>query len=349
LTLRDDLQEIAERVERYRGSRLNEQNTKRALIDPVLRLLGWDTEDVEEVQQEYRRQRSDNPVDYALMLVREPRLFVEAKALDEDLEDRRWASQVIGYATVAGVEWVVLTNGDEYRIYNAHAPVPVDEKLFETARISADLKKAEEALQLLAKDQLQANSIATLWRAHSVDRRVKQTVEALFSPEPAAWLVRRLVRELDGLSAMDIRAALHRARIKLDFPPEEVAEPEVRPKAEEQEPPARRPKVYGVSIADLIRAGLIRPPLELTNSYLGRELRAQIESDGLISFGGERFNSLSTAAGMARASIRGAPPGRRFPQTNGWTFWKFIDADGKNREIDELRQRFLQGKGPQAA
>ena len=35
----------------------------------------------------------------------------------------------MGYASVAGVEWVVLTDGNEYRIYNSHATVPVEEKL----------------------------------------------------------------------------------------------------------------------------------------------------------------------------------------------------------------------------
>ncbi len=44
------------------------------------------------------------------------RLFVEAKDLGKDLSDRKWISQILGYATVVGAEWCVLTNGDEYRI-----------------------------------------------------------------------------------------------------------------------------------------------------------------------------------------------------------------------------------------
>jgi len=125
--LRQTLGEVADRVARYRGSSIGEQNTKVSLIMPVLRGLGWDVEDLDEVRLEYRRKPADKPVDYALMLQREPALFLEAKGLGENLEDRRWASQVISYAAVAGVEWVVLTNGDDYRVYNAHAPVPVEE------------------------------------------------------------------------------------------------------------------------------------------------------------------------------------------------------------------------------
>jgi hypothetical protein len=73
---------------------LGEQNTKGALIEPVLAALGWDLTDPAEVFKEYRRQPQDNKVDYALFLQRTPRLFVEAKDLGKDLSDRRWVSLV---------------------------------------------------------------------------------------------------------------------------------------------------------------------------------------------------------------------------------------------------------------
>jgi hypothetical protein len=114
--LSEVLAHVGERIQRYRNSLpINEQNTKAALIDPVLRTLGWDIEDVEEVHREYKLKSADNPVDYALMILRNPRLFIEAKPLGDSLDDRRWASQIMGYASVAGVEWVVLTNGDGKR------------------------------------------------------------------------------------------------------------------------------------------------------------------------------------------------------------------------------------------
>ena len=112
------LDAVRKKIRRYQGKELNEQNTKTALVHPILRALGWDVGDLDEVQQEYKRRPRDKPVDYALLLLRAPRLFVEAKALGQNLNDRRWANQIMGYATVAGVEWVVLTNGDEYQIYN---------------------------------------------------------------------------------------------------------------------------------------------------------------------------------------------------------------------------------------
>jgi hypothetical protein len=47
----------------------------------------------DEVHREYRRRPADNPVDYALLLSRTPRLFIEAKGLGENIDDPKWANQ----------------------------------------------------------------------------------------------------------------------------------------------------------------------------------------------------------------------------------------------------------------
>jgi hypothetical protein len=96
-----------------------------------------------------------------------------------------------------------------------------------------------------------------------------------------------------------------------------------------------------VSLSDLIRADLLRPPLQLEKSYKGRRLTAEVDKEGMVKFGREKYNSLSTSAGAARATVIGTPQGRKYPQTNGWTFWQFLDTDGTLRPVDDLRQRFL--------
>jgi hypothetical protein len=173
-TLADVLPRLRKRIQKIRNRKENvgEQNTKAALIDPLLSALGWDIEDIDEVSREYRRKAQDNPVDYALFMLRSPRLFVEAKGLEKDLSDRKWISQVLGYATVVGVEWCVLTNGDEYRLYNAHAPVDVEQKLFRVVRIS-DSDQEEytlETLELLSKEKMGDNLLNVLWKAHFTAR-----------------------------------------------------------------------------------------------------------------------------------------------------------------------------------
>src|SRR5215212_921636 len=190
------LEQVRERISRYRGrsSSIGEQNTKAALIEPVLRALGWDVEDPEEVWREYRRRTVDNPADYALMILRTPRLFVEAKSLGENLDDPKWANQIMSYAVVAGVEWVVLTDGDEYRIYNSHAAVPIEEKLFRSARVSQADRHTTQTLELLSKKHMKADMIDALWEAHFVDHRIRTAIDGLFSPEPDPKLI-ALIRE----------------------------------------------------------------------------------------------------------------------------------------------------------
>ena len=141
---------------RKRGEPIGEEDTKRVFITPLLEALGWDIQDLEEVRNEYRHRPQDNPVDYALFMLRTPCLFIEAKPLTAGLDDRKWVSQTIGYAATVGVEWCVLTNGDEYRIYNAHAAVEADEKLFRIVRLADDAAHALTigTLDLLSKDRM---------------------------------------------------------------------------------------------------------------------------------------------------------------------------------------------------
>ncbi|GGC72540.1 hypothetical protein GCM10011504_57610 [Siccirubricoccus deserti] len=110
---------VADRIPRLRiqEGRISEQDTKRILITPAVEALGWDILDIDKVRNEYRHNSADNPVDYALFLNRSPVLFVEAKPLGHSLNDRKWIVQTINYANAAGVDWCVLTNGAEWRIY----------------------------------------------------------------------------------------------------------------------------------------------------------------------------------------------------------------------------------------
>jgi len=343
--LTSTLAEVRSRIGRYKGSRsLNEQETKATLIEPVLQALGWDVHDVEEVAYEYKAERRDRPVDYALLLERTPALFVEAKALGEDLDDRRWVRQVMTYATVAGVEWVVLTNGDGWRLYNAHAKVPVEEKLFRSVKVTEEGGAAEETLRLLARDAVPGPAIGEAWRRYFIDRRVLKAMRELLDGSIDASIAKLVQKRAQGLTPAEVRASLARARVTVEFPPGPApARGEPAPRRQRNAAKAHTP---GVTVRHLIDAGLVKPPVDLFCTYRGKEVRARIEPDGRIRFGDQVVDSLSTAAGMARVSVAGRFPGRKYPQTNGWDFWRFRDGDGTLRPIGELRNRNRKGTPP---
>ena len=336
--VRDVLPVIRERIANLQGQGINEMSSRAVLINPMLKALGWDNEDLDQVQQEYDFQPSDNPVDYALMEGGKPSLYVEAKALGKDLGDRKWASQIMGYAIVAGVEWVVLTDGNEYRIYNTHAPVPVAEKLFHRVRVTDDDASVGEVLELLSRSGQPKDRLKAQWRAHFVDRQVQSALKRLFGPEPDMKFVDFLKAGAADLTDRDVAASLRRVRAQFEFPlvPDPLPPP----------PPPPPPRSRSV-LRQIIEAGLIQPRFALHTTYKRQEITAHVEADGAVMFRGDSFSSLSSAAAAARRFVSGTP-NARFP-TNGWDFWRFTDADGQIKKIDVLRQRFLAKGGSDAS
>ena len=112
--------------------RQNEMLTRYALIDPLLRELGWNTEDPDMVIPEYSSGRGRS--DYALCEESKPVIMLEAKSLDTPLKDA--VEQVIKYCMYEGTKYSAVTDGRRWEIYEPHNPVHIDEKRI----ISFDLK-----------------------------------------------------------------------------------------------------------------------------------------------------------------------------------------------------------------
>lgn len=342
------------RIERLRerGESVTEQDTKRILIEPVLAALGWRLEDLDDVRSEYRRKPQDNPVDYALLVYGEPCLFVEAKTLSNVLDRRKCASQVLGYASVVGVGWCLVTNGDEYRLYNSHASVDVEEKLFRTVRLS-DAGQQEECLEtlgLLAKDQMGEKALEILWKGEFIDRKVKAAVTELFCGDESSF-ARLVHKKTSDLTSGEVKESLKRAKLSVDFPSISAVLPHasaVERSLVVPAPPKARLTADGgrVKMADLVAAGLIQPPLVLETTYKKVRLEAIVDTSGAVVFAGQPYDTPSLAGGAARGSVVGSPLGGPYPATNGWRFWQFRDpGSGELREVDELRQRYLAASG----
>ncbi len=345
------LSAIQEQIARYESGGINEQNTKAILIEPLLSALGWNLLDLSEVHREYRYQSADNPADYALLDEDGPCIFVEAKSLGRSLDERKWSGQVIGYAGVAGVQWVVLTDGNEYRIFNAHASVPVEEKLFCIFRVAEGQPQLAHTLALLSRDGLKNKLLQTRWDTEIENRRIRNVnqqvhtalLDLVNADRPDAQFVRLLGRRLTDLNSSDIRGSLSRLRAQFEF--SEDSEPVIPPDPPVvgPDPKPRVVKVSRVSLKHIIDAGIFEAPLDIHRTYKQRLHRARIESDGSISFQGKRYSTPS-GAGSAVRLLHGAP--RDSAQTAGWSFWRYTDSDGKVETIGALRQRFIEIQKP---
>jgi hypothetical protein len=60
---------IRKRIQQVRDRKelIGEQNTKAALIDPLVMAMGRELQEIDEVRREYRRKPQDNPLDYTFI------------------------------------------------------------------------------------------------------------------------------------------------------------------------------------------------------------------------------------------------------------------------------------------
>jgi hypothetical protein len=92
-----------------------------------------------------------------------------------------------------------------------------------------------------------------------------------------------------------------------------------------------------VNLKDILDAGILRAPLTVFRRYKGTDLKATIRSDGRVEFQGTSYDTPSSAADHARATITG-----RRMNTNGWDFWQYLDGDGRTVKLDSARKAFSQ-------
>ena len=117
---------LQERIRSHRDAlRENETRTRMALIDPLLRALGWDVSDPKVVTPEYKA--DGGWVDYALLRTDgQPAATVEAKKLGEALSPHRM--QMLNYANASGIKFAGLTDGDHWELYSVFEQVPLHDR-----------------------------------------------------------------------------------------------------------------------------------------------------------------------------------------------------------------------------
>jgi hypothetical protein len=98
----------------------------------------------------------------------------------------------------------------------------------------------------------------------------------------------------------------------------------------------------GVTLPDLIAAGVLTTPLRLFRKYKGQTLEATLLPSGRVEFQGVQYDSCSSAAEAARLAVTG-----QRMSTNGWDFWQYRDGAGKRLSLDNARERFVRTKGGQ--
>lgn len=210
------IEELQAQLKKHRRSGLKELPTRTIFIDPLLHALGWDVRDPDCVELEYPT-IDGKAVDYALKINKKPVVLLEAKALDDGLEDIKAITQVVGYASNDGIEWCVLTNGHRYRVYNSSQKASAPEKLLFEVSLDPDLPgrlsvdHVANHLVRLSRDSMAKGILDALGDEIFTTAKVRKALDHLFLAPDASFtrLIRKAIGD-PGISPSQIKESLPR-------------------------------------------------------------------------------------------------------------------------------------------
>lgn len=237
-------------IEQQRARDVSEADTVTLVKDVLADALGFD---------KYAELTSEHAIrgtycDIAITVDSKIWCLVEVKAVGTELDDRH-VKQVVDYAANKGIEWCMLTNGREWRLFNVVFAKPIDKRLIVSINIaSADLRD-EAVLDRLflftkegfakgaqgeARDRLDATSrymLAALVLQNDdvlavIRRELRKVVDVLVSPEEIQGVLREQVIKRDALEGAEAVAALSKVTrqqkraAKADATPAAAAAPE---------------------------------------------------------------------------------------------------------------------------
>jgi hypothetical protein len=140
----------------------NEGDTRLIVTDFLEHALGYDK--YEELTTEYGVKGEF--ADYGIRIDKQLIAFVEVKRVATKLTAKH-LRQVEMYAVNEGVEWMILTNGVEWRAYHLTGGLPVEIDLALEVNLLGDATPSQKAGQLfyLSRESLKRRQIDELWRA----------------------------------------------------------------------------------------------------------------------------------------------------------------------------------------
>ncbi|HQP89558.1 MAG TPA: type I restriction endonuclease, partial [Bacteroidales bacterium] len=118
MDLKDQLKQIADKINKFKDSTQTEEATKNAFIMPFINALGYDIFNPQEVVPEFVADiglKKGEKVDYAILRNNIPVILIECKHWRENLDIHN--TQLIRYFNVTKAKFAILTNGINYRFY----------------------------------------------------------------------------------------------------------------------------------------------------------------------------------------------------------------------------------------
>jgi hypothetical protein len=327
---------------------VTEADTSVLVTDMLDEVFGYDKFSEVTSEHEVHKTYCDKAISIDGQIV----LLVEVKAIGVKPKVDH-VRQATDYAAKQGVDWVALTNGIVWQVYRMQFTKPIEFELvleFNFLEFNAKSDADIEKLSLLSRESWHKDKLDE----YDAKRQIlgKFSLAAVVLSHPVLRIVRRVLRKLSPgikIDTSQIGEALRAEVIKRDLMEGEKAETAQRMlrkiKVATQLGDSR-PRASGSSggteakpkksLGDIIAAGILKPPVKLFRNYKGTTLEATLEADGAVKFQGEPHSTCSAAAEAARKSVTGQQM-----NTNGWTFWRYVDEAGRTRALKDAYSQFL--------
>ncbi|MCF0235156.1 MAG: type I restriction enzyme HsdR N-terminal domain-containing protein [Bacteroidaceae bacterium] len=197
MDFKDQIKQIAGRINVLKDNLQTEEATKNALIMPFLAALGYDVFNPLEVLPEMTcdiGKKKGEKIDYAILRDGEPIILIECKHWQQNLNLHD--NQLLRYFTVSKAKFGILTNGIIYRFYTDLEEVnKMDEKPFLEINM-LELRDAQiQELKKFHKSYFDIENVLCSAGELKYMRELKAEISAEFD-EPSVDLVRLLGKRI---------------------------------------------------------------------------------------------------------------------------------------------------------
>lgn len=192
-----DVTNFATKMNDFKSAVRGEQHTKNVMVEPFLRMLGYDTANPFDVITEYTCDvgvKKGEKVDYAIMQNNNLFFLVEAKDCKTTL-DAKHVTQLYRYYTTSKAKVAILTNGLQYRFYtDTESKNIMDLEPFFVFDLQNFETKDFSVLSLFEKDKVNVEKIKQVASNMYVTRKLEAFLKDQFL-EPSDSLVNLLCKE----------------------------------------------------------------------------------------------------------------------------------------------------------
>ena len=211
------INKIKNKIGNLKIKQINESQTKEWLIKPFFAAIGWDFSNPDEVIPEDKDLASKR-TDYSFYINKKPKLLIEAKSLNNNLDDNKMIMEKLNYCSNSGTPLLIITNGDLYRIYFADLKGIGKDKLLREFCLSDNID--EEIIDMLSRTAFEKNLLLNYSKNISLLTNAKNVIEKLFleSNKSIINLINEGLREKIGYKFHDdeIKKALKNISLEIN-------------------------------------------------------------------------------------------------------------------------------------